>query len=563
MPSSDSLRNPLPPPPPPPVAPAAVRPAPVPVASPPPVRSPESIPVTGNPISGGLGSAKGIRWRGELGELTTHGSISDENGSEQEPHDESETPSDPLRPISDRVTRGAPPWLVSLVIHLLVLLLLALVTTSSGNGIGRIVLSIGQAEVDKRPELSEFSLDTELSPLDLDSQADALQSIEVPEVFEEISLADTQPIEMDEVTESSLVRSRLGMLEEVDVPKMFRGRSGAMKQALLSIYGGTTETQDAVELGLKWLKRNQLKNGLWGMRGPYKDGAFSENHCAATAMALIAFLGDGHTHQQGDYQYEVNRGMRRLVKLQNRSGFFAEKSRSHERMYAQAQATIAICEMYAMTKDSWLRPYAQSAIDFAQLSQSKQGGWRYQANADSDTSVTGWFVMALQSGRSAGLEVDPSVLAAADRFLDKVAISGGAGYSYEIHETTSSPAMTAEGLLCRQYLSWKRDHPMMQQGITALLEQAPFSINDANVYYWYYATQALHHYGGRPWQEWNESMRVDLPKAQIKEGRDSGSWAPQGDLYGDSYGRLYTTCLSLYCLEVYYRHMPLYASDAQ
>ena len=137
---------------------------------------------------------------------------------------------------------------------------------------------------------------------------------------------------------------------------MFSGRTGAMKQALLARYGGTAETQEAVKMGLEWLKRNQNRKGGWSMRGPYGDGNFSENEASATAMALIAFMGDGHTHRSGDYVDVVEKGIKYLVKLQDRSGFMASSARGHEQMYAQAQATIALCELYGMTKDSWLRP---------------------------------------------------------------------------------------------------------------------------------------------------------------------------------------------------------------
>jgi hypothetical protein len=88
-------------------------------------------------------------------------------------------------------------------------------------------------------------------------------------------------------------------------------------------------------------------------------------------------------------------------------------------------------------------------------------------------------------------------------------------------------------------------------------------MSDRDVYYWYYATQVLHHYGGSPWRRWNEVMRVELPKAQVKEGREDGSWAPQMDRWGRNSGRLYTTSISLYCLEVYFRHMPLYHADGK
>jgi hypothetical protein len=53
-------------------------------------------------------------------------------------------------------------------------------------------------------------------------------------------------------------------------------------------------------------------------------------------------------------------------------------------------------------------------------------------------------------------------------------------------------------------------------------------------------------------------MRKILPEHQETRGKDRGSWDPRGDRWGDSGGRLYVTCLSIYTLEVYYRHLPLY-----
>lgn len=441
-----------------------------------------------------------------------------------------------------------------MVIHLIVLLVLALLTTPAGNQLGRIVLNIGQSEQADAPELAEFSISNSDLELDSELDADAITPVELPSVFETINLVENEaPVPLE---------TGLGELSAADIQPMFGGRTGAMKEALIKIFGGTPETRDAVKEGLAWLKRNQTKRGGWSMKGPYSDGSHSENDCAATAMALLAFLGDGHTHKGGEYQDEVERGMKYLIKQQDRSGFFARNARDHERMYAQAQATIAICEMYGMTGDSWLRPYAQSAIDFAQDSQSALGGWRYRANADSDTSVTGWFVMALESARTAGLEVKTPVLKNVEDYLDRAQHFGGAAYSYQPGGAPTAP-MTAEGLLCRQYLGWARDNEKLVLGISALLENDLFDIKQQDVYYWYYATQVLHHYGGSPWRQWNELMREELPDAQVRTGRERGSWAPQMDEYGNFYGRLYTTCLSIYCLEVYYRHMPLYQSGQE
>ena len=167
--------------------------------------------------------------------------------------------------------------------------------------------------------------------------------------------------------------------------------------------------------------------------------------------------------------------------------------------------------------------------------------------------------MALKSAQSAGLQIHESKLRDVNRYLDSAQSYEGAAYSYQ-PRGGPSPAMTAEGLLCRQYLGWDRMHPAMVRGAESIALDYLYDSNDQDVYYWYYATQMLHHYGGEPWTRWNDTMKIELPASQVKTGRESGSWSPQGDAYG-SYGRLYTTCLSLYCLEVYYRHMPLYQTQ--
>ncbi len=107
------------------------------------------------------------------------------------------------------------------------------------------------------------------------------------------------------------------------------------------------------------------------------------------------------------------------------------------------------------------------------------------------------------------------------------------------------------------YLGWERDDPRLQNGVAYLLENLP-AWNEQNVYYWYYATQVMHHMEDSPWRIWNEEMRKLLPEKQVRRGRERGSWDPNGDRWGADGGRLYVTCLSLYVLEVYYRHLPLY-----
>lgn len=462
--------------------------------------------------------------------------------------DDEDSDVDLRRPL--KVADFAPSWLISLVIHLVFLVLLALFVTPAGEGIGRVLLTLGQSESEAPADFTEFTIaeETVLSdPTDsmtLDAIVD-IDSFEMSDLAFDSRIPDFAKIDMG-----------IGSIELPEMP-MVGGRSGEMRKKLLAIYGGTQETEDAVELGLRWLRKQQKNDGSWSLTGRYGDGATSDNAVAATSMALLAFLGAGNTHQDGEHKDAVGKAIRWLVKQQDRDGFFARDGRSHQQSYAQAQASIVVCELYAMTKDSWLRDKAQLALKYAELAQADRGGWRYQPREPGDTSVTGWYVMALESGRSAGLEVDQSTFYKTRDFLDSVQYDSGSQYSYQPYGPPTAP-MSAEGLLCRQYLGWKREEEAMGRGVTKLTTDWGYDRDDPNFYYWYYATQVLHHYGGSPWRMWNEEMRVHLPSIQVKSGAEAGSWAPQRDRWGSSGGRLYTTCFAIYCLEVYYRHMPLY-----
>ena len=78
-----------------------------------------------------------------------------------------------------------------------------------------------------------------------------------------------------------------------------------------------------------------------------------------------------------------------------------------------------------------------------------------------------------------------------------------------------------------------------------------------DMYYWYYATQTMHHMGGTYWREWNYKMKRVLLALQETDGHESGSWYFD-EAHSSHGGRLYTTAMAIMTLEVYYRYMPLY-----
>ena len=97
----------------------------------------------------------------------------------------------------------------------------------------------------------------------------------------------------------------------------FTGRTVAGKAALIKRMGGTDASEAAVARGLVWLKNHQLPNGSWNfdhnLASPQCDctmpGRLANNPNGATAMALMAFLGAGQTHLDGQYHSEVRLGL--------------------------------------------------------------------------------------------------------------------------------------------------------------------------------------------------------------------------------------------------------------
>lgn len=454
--------------------------------------------------------------------------------------------------------RQVPSWLVSFVVHLLLLLVLAVIPLAEFAS-GPLTFMLGQSAGDATSEFDLAAVDSSAA-----EQPDMLD----PAAMEPKSSTENllKEIEVPDFDSPDPTESVTPALTLIDIPfgisKGLSGRKGSLKQSLLAKFGGTAKTEKAVDLGLKWLAEQQKSNGSWSLIGPYTDGGASENTTAATALAINAFLGAGYTHKEGKYQDALKLGIAYLVRRQDKQGFFAEREPARQQMYAQAIASICIIEAFGMTEDYSLLKPAQKAIDFAEWSQSDLRGWRYDPRVDADLSVTGWFVMALETGKMAGLAVDEEKLSSVSQYLDSIAYEDDSRYAYTTY-TPPSLSMTAEGLLCRIYLGWPRTHPALLAAIhDDLLPSVPGE-NDPtySVYYWYYATQVLHHVGGGPWKQWNDAMRETLPNMQEKAGKEAGSWDPSKDAFGAAGGRLYTTCLNLYCLEVYYRHLALYDLD--
>lgn len=297
----------------------------------------------------------------------------------------------------------------------------------------------------------------------------ALETFAAPLVAPPVAVTVTRPRVAEPLGLSSRSTDEplLVELDGLADTALAQARSDSGRRAAVRARGGTPESEAAVARALEWLARHQYADGSWNF--DHRDGGRCRGKCgqpgsmtnarvAATALALLPFLGAGETHRQGKYRRPIENGLRFIVaNIQPGPEGSGDLTQGLGTMYQHGLASIALTEAYAMTEDRQLVAPAQALVRYIVLAQDPQGGgWRYFPRSPGDTSVVGWQLMALKSAQLAYLEVPPQTLDGVTKFLDSVARENGAGYGY-MTPLQGTPATDAVGLLCRMYLGWPRD----------------------------------------------------------------------------------------------------------
>jgi hypothetical protein len=361
------------------------------------------------------------------------------------------------------------------------------------------------------------------------------------------------------------------------VPPLYGDRTAADRDAVARSRGGSPEAEAAVQAALAWLATNQNADGRWDadrfgageerkVLGHDRQGAGAHADTATTGLALLAFLGGGHTHARGKYKANVQRGLEYLLSVQAADGNLGGDAELFAFMYSHGIATLALSEAYAMSGDKRLQPALRAAIGYTISAQHPStGGWRYRPaafapNDPGDTSQLGWQLMALKSADLAGIAMPEHSRLGMLRFLSSVSAGTQGGLArYRPHERVSA-AMTAEALVARQFLGLERNHPAAKEAADYLLAELPSS-EQINLYYWYYGTLAMYQLQGDPWRRWNDALQKTLIDRQQTAGQFAGSWDPDC-IWAGYGGRVYSTAMATLCLEVYYRYLPLYGDLA-
>jgi hypothetical protein len=464
--------------------------------------------------------------------------------------------------------RDLPAWLASLIVNLLLLILLSLFSIRERTPPPTLTLLTHMVATTrdggdsrKFDETAEIKFDLPLGPARDARRREVLLKAD----------RDARQLRLDPEAERwlpELTKVRASLNNNDRDRRMLVARDPRLRAEIVDREGGTIWTEAAVARGLFWLARHQNEDGSWdtnrfGSSGDCGDrcrhNGSGGGKMAGTSLALLPFLGAGQSpHVPCKYRDVVSRGLGWLLANQHPvTGDLRGDTRGNGEMYVHGQATIVLCEAFALTGDEALRQPAQKAVHFIDAAQHPEGGWRYRPLERGDTSVIGWQVMALYSAKAAGLEVSDATLKLAGYYLDAAESRVWPGrYGYQPGQPPR-PSMTAEALLCRLYLGGQRDDAGLESGVMHLLADHPADARQADIYYWYYATQVFHHWGGQAWKRWNLAMQTALVSLQETSGHEAGSFSPRTrhDYTG---GRLYATALAVCTLEVYYRHTPIF-----
>lgn len=417
---------------------------------------------------------------------------------------------------------------------------------------------------------------------------------------------DATPAPKREPAGDATVAAAEGSAENKTPPKrevlgLYSQRTAPRREEWISQAGGTPESETAVAAGLEWLARHQADDGHWGPDCLGKTpGAKCEPgspcsrpgypyEAALTGLAVLAFQAAGHydfNHHR--YSPQVSRGLHCLAEQQGFNGELVgslndvsegpgEQASRLNRcyMYEHSIATFALAEACALAKAADQPPKAavwQAAVKgvrFIETQQHDDGGWRYAPDKRqlSDSSVSGWAMLALKTAREAEIEIRPETVPRLIEFFDRLQepLTGRTHYQAGRFGTD---ALTGVGMMVDEFVRHDPGSKRIQLAAPYLADQAEsnWGPNARSIkpdyYLWYNCTLAMFQVGGEPWKRWNDATRERI--IALQEHGDAcarGSWPPHDPWSGDG-GRIYSTALAVLTLEVYYRFAKENALDA-
>jgi len=315
----------------------------------------------------------------------------------------------------------------------------------------------------------------------------------------------------------------------------------------------TAKASAAIDKGLKHLLETQREDGSWAI----DDNG--QRAMALTPLALMAFMSRAEFPGSGPNGDALNKAKDWLLKKAEEApdGYLGAT------MYEHGLATLALTELWGMTRDKEeddrIQKAIEAAVEVILRSQNSGGGWRYQPSAfgGQDTSVTVMVFIALASARQAGIVVPNETIAKVVKYFESATSQKTGGFNYIPTGTKNndSIACTGGGAYAAQ-LAGARGSEMVLSALRFLKERSPGIIegNFGHYYYGhYYAAQAMVQAGDDYYSEWYPQIRDALIKKQGADGAWGGAKTESGKR-----GASYETPMAIIILAIPHRYIPIY-----
>ncbi len=319
----------------------------------------------------------------------------------------------------------------------------------------------------------------------------------------------------------------------------------------------------AVEVCLFYLACRQEQDGSWDAD---RWGAEGASDLEVSSLALLAYLGAGHTLKEGRHKKSVAAGLGWISGQQRADGRIGEGwLREH------VLAGLVLAEAFGLTKDPRFRAAARKALAFTLGRQLKLGGWAESPSKSPDAFLSTLCLLQLKSCALARIPVKRDALEhGGHALLTWMVVREGRdkGLARPREGCAPTPRSIACGGLVRFLISGHL--PSGYRGLDALdPQEKPPHFRPADELYrrraeamrdpW--ATWLGQHFhfcvGGKHWQRWNDAVKDELLLARPDKEDPRGPW-PRDSAEVRRLGRVGTVALQAMVFEVYYRYLSVY-----
>jgi hypothetical protein len=306
------------------------------------------------------------------------------------------------------------------------------------------------------------------------------------------------------------------------------------------------EKVESVSLSHACLAKQQQKNGSW--RGQRNDHTL-----IVTSQALLAFINSGHSHRHGTYKSNVYRAAKFLQAKQDSDGWFQNSFPANAKdLMSHCSATLALGELYAVSRDFQLKKNLNKARDILLLGELKTGAWSWSGEGEADAFLSAHIIFTLKALKSSGVEVPPEVFGRSLKIFENYtnpqlgqigqfsAKDNGAVGPKGFEAFSALPLTTATGTLGQIFCGKKTSDKTWLKSLNLLVSHTPRWTKDStksvDMMYWYFTTYSCFQAGGKTWKTWSSQLKSVLVNQQNKDG----SWSPKGP-WGLYYGKTWTT----------------------